>query len=267
MATFASGRADSAGYMGKVGLNGTVAQGIPFGGSALRIWSGAMAAGFASGAFRDHMRFDKVISIGASCQIAHQVRRLWPQQQEAYPFDWIVTPYKALLKTLGDNFAGFVCGDYLELKTNSEGKITHIENTKSGVQFYHDFPCSVDFISHLVTVKKKYDFLIGRWREMIASGSNVLFIRQECFGDISDLEVDETLDLFKQLGIAGNYYLLFLHRNFGNFGKAEGPNHRRTTFPQPNPWTWEGADSDWDELAANSLFSSVPPHDRAGQRS
>ncbi len=50
------------------------------------------------------MSFSHVISLGAACAPAWQIRN-FTEQETAFPFDWLVLPFNSLLEILRNDFA------------------------------------------------------------------------------------------------------------------------------------------------------------------
>lgn len=194
------------------------------------------------------MKFDKVVSLGNTCQTAYQIRRLLPQQQEAYFFDWLISPHAALIATLKEGFSGFQKQKNLVLLSTLSNPI--ILDELYGFEFHHDFH-STNWRLSLNDVNQKYMALAERWRRLMTSGANILFIRQDALGDIPIGHIEEINKTLAQLNIAGNYKTVYLHFNRGKEPEInENPQFERISLPQPDPWEWKGSDGDWDALAS-----------------
>lgn len=84
--------------------------------------------------------FDHIISLGARCQTAHQIRRYFGVQTP-WPFDWWVTPTMSLIELLENDFDGLFDPNCLEIgdgKAPGDGKHWTLCR-RTGVIHAHDF--------------------------------------------------------------------------------------------------------------------------------
>lgn len=135
----------------------------------------------------------KIISLGQACSIAGAMR-LFGIRFEAYPFDWLVSPYDALFQALSEDFRDFLREDSLTVREfDRYGILDHY-----GFHFVHDFPALSpnddiaaligdnhvtggvlvsDWRSFLPAVKAKYLRRIDRFNKLLSSSEEVYFIR------------------------------------------------------------------------------------------
>ena len=121
------------------------------------------------------MKFDKVISIGHSCVPAHQIRK-WLNQQEAYFFDWLVTPPPALITLIRCGLMTLFDKSRLAIHEPGKNKYVPIIHTEMKVIFYHEFRKEKELTDYSI-VYSKYLFLSSRLNDLLKSQSKVLFIR------------------------------------------------------------------------------------------
>ncbi len=74
----------------------------------------------------------KIISLGRACDIAFHIRRCFGQE-EAYPFDWLITPVEALTTLVRTDFDGFL--DPASLFARPKGVL----DRRLGIHFRHDW--------------------------------------------------------------------------------------------------------------------------------
>ena len=116
-------------------------------------------------------KFDKVLSLGHSCDTAFQIRRNF-KQGEAYPFDWLMTPYPVLMELIGRDFSGFLMDENLE----AAGK--YVVDKKHGISMLHDFEDPNLYEWDVDVVRAKYQRRIKRWLSVVQTDS-LLFVRSQ----------------------------------------------------------------------------------------
>jgi len=116
------------------------------------------------------------ISLGGTCGPALNLRDL-KIRTEAYPFDWLVSPFESLYRALTDDFELFLIN--IQVAPHKNGVIDHY-----GFHFTHDWPTildhdfdplTTDFIGcstlypewemALPSVRKKYQRRIKRFKK------------------------------------------------------------------------------------------------------
>lgn len=130
--------------------------------------------------------FAKVISIGATCQTARQIRNLL-EQREAYYFDWLISPLPAVMKSIENGFTGILQPE--NLSYSDHRKIRLIDSI-NGLQYQHDFPVDEknddpalremilpDFVDHAHLAREKYIRRALRTLDVLSSGVHILLVR------------------------------------------------------------------------------------------
>ena len=137
------------------------------------------------------------ISLGQSCGPAMQLRvslsRHYGIRDQAFPFDWLITPFDALYKCLQEDFVNFLNPAYLSLY-NHASHCTGILDSYYGLRFIHDFPTIdapdtagdgptfggfivTNFLDYLDPIKEKYERRIARFRKTLSGTDEIIFIR------------------------------------------------------------------------------------------
>lgn len=135
----------------------------------------------------------RVISLGAICEVAYQVK-LHTDKLDADYFDWLITPYDALIGAIKNDFEGFFKLEDLKIYDDQKSVI----NTKTHVYYFHDFPLSdertvlPDFPLYYEQAKSKYDHLKGKFLALESFPGRAIFIRR-------DLSPDSAIFLYKTL--------------------------------------------------------------------
>lgn len=137
------------------------------------------------------------IPLGSMCMPALMLRSA-DIRTEAYPFDWNVTPFRALFTLLNDNFKSFLGEPY------AIGGYTNSFKDRNEMQFPHDFPeegpernnLPLLIQKYLPEVKDKYKRRIERFYQVIQSTHPRDFIIFLRYKQITD---DEAKQLYKIL--------------------------------------------------------------------
>jgi hypothetical protein len=148
------------------------------------------------------------ISLGGACAPALNLRNL-KLRFDAYPFDWILSPFEGLCKALEEDFQNFLTD--LTIRSEGNGVIDHY-----GFHFTHDWPTvnnqkiedlyKVLYIGDLRTmplasnwadtiaaVKEKYQRRIDRFRAACRGSEKVFFIRAERFSQEEAIRLRDLL--------------------------------------------------------------------------
>lgn len=118
-------------------------------------------------------KFSRVISIGAVCQVAHQIEQRFGFRINN-PFDWIVTPLASIDKIFSDDGAQF--GKNVEII----GDTAVCEHY--GVGYHHEFPrdekqCPIINEKTLAACREKLRHKYERFLSTLSDGRPTLFIR------------------------------------------------------------------------------------------
>lgn len=129
------------------------------------------------------------IGLGETCTVSAALQ-MFGLRNAAYPFDWIISPYKSLCNVLEQDFHDFLDPYYLSIRADNHGIINKYE-----LVFVHDFPTIYysgdlenedtvgendlhpDWINFLPEIQKKYARRIQRLRDICMSDNKVYFIR------------------------------------------------------------------------------------------
>jgi len=153
-----------------------------------------------------------VIPLGCHCGVAWWMRE-YNIRLFALPFDWCITPYQALYKTIESDFCHYFkkenlvpsskayWSDYLYnfyknvYHTNVDGSIGAVLDKKFQMIFAHDFPNNMHAtINHNYDIQyTKYSRRIKRFFEVINSGKHIYFMR------LHDITKKEALALYQLL--------------------------------------------------------------------
>lgn len=123
---------------------------------------------------------DRIVSLGALCEVAYQVRRL-TRSERAYPFDWWVTPLGSVLKVLEAGAPAVFQASKL-MKVPDYGGTPALYSHLSGTIHLHEFPAGEDFLAMEEAemarrLIPKYESLQARLLADCAQGTT-LFVRQ-----------------------------------------------------------------------------------------
>lgn len=116
-------------------------------------------------------KFDNVISLGAYCFVAQELRR-FNIRKKAYLLDWNITNMETVLLLLKNKFEHFNDINFIEKKEHDEIKTIYNNKYFPFLQFIHDYN---EHLSNTAEIKAKYDRRINRFFEDIRKPT--LFIR------------------------------------------------------------------------------------------
>jgi hypothetical protein len=123
---------------------------------------------------------DLVFSLGPNCRNAWNLRSHFGVGR-AYPFDWWITPARAMLHMIEPGFAFRVTADQLVITPVAEDGGNSIYNRDLNILHHHDFPRRANLVEEIrpdqVTVmNEKYARLFGRLRADVAAARAPLAI-------------------------------------------------------------------------------------------
>lgn len=211
--------------------------------------------------------YDTVISLGSRCQVAHQLRRKYPQCKSQF-FDWLITPDEPLLNILSDGMIGF--SDEITLSVGHSHRIkmetSHIVEGFYGTLLSHDFQNDgSDPHEQWKIIKRKYETTTCRFHDAMNAGLKVLFLRMSfgpsgSFGydaeDRADLELGNLLRLIIHKHWPELDYNLILVSHHEEDVALDG-NLEIAYMPEQAEWAWQGQDADWDALLDSRLIMRV----------
>lgn len=158
---------------------------------------------------------DRVISLGALCEVAFQLRRL-SRSGRAYVFDWWITPLTSVSVVLEQGAASVFAPQFLVKAPDYDG-LPALYSRLSRTVHLHEYPKGVDFLALDVetiaaTLREKYAALHARMLADCGAGTT-LFVRQRLDEhDPRGQDLENSLDrLCGQLAsIADDHRLLLL---------------------------------------------------------
>jgi hypothetical protein len=135
--------------------------------------------------FDMQMEQDKItfVSLGYRCETAWQIREFYGQT-EAYPFDWLVTPFDTLPLMIEEDFEAIADPRYLRVTQYGQGAGWSVENTRYKLLLHHEFERAEDrtivphWLNGLGQVVDKFAYLRKRWTRLMNSSEQVCFIRR-----------------------------------------------------------------------------------------
>lgn len=142
-----------------------------------------------------------IIPLGNNCSVAYNLQK-YQKRNQAFPFDWLRSNFKNIVKCLKQEFQDFFDFDLKnkkiksgfdifdpeveQININSEKKSIFIKN-KYNFEFVHDFNLDLDLENQTVIVTEKYQRRIARFYQTLKSNNDVIFISNDNKIKISDL--------------------------------------------------------------------------------
>ncbi len=190
---------------------------------------------------RQIRRFDVVLSLGQSCQVAYQMKRRGLRTKSG-PFDWFTVPMAGLFAVLESNFENFMQEENLAIVENREGKLV-VRDETTKIRSLHDFHAPHTIEETWPSFKAKMDRRVNAFRRDIAEAGTVLFIR---YG-ISQDESIRLIEILKQMRNKKPCALLALDPSFS---PGEEP-YAEEVIPVYMPKQdnlWKGHNAEWNRV-------------------
>ncbi len=160
-----------------------------------------------------------LISLGPDCISAFALHNAGLRDQ-AFPFDWNLTPMDAIIKIFADDFQHVCALDHLKVDPDNSSKI---RDDYYGITFVHDFvnPINIkkddveadyseqqvtaDWSSMVPIVKEKYRRRYDRMIAIIGSGRPVYFLR---YGHCNPDQAQHLYNLIKSKYPQSNVFII-----------------------------------------------------------
>lgn len=132
------------------------------------------------------MYYDLVVSLGQWCMASESLRRCH-LQKESMPFDWSggIIPkicgkggLEVKVNLICNHFQDYLNLEDLENRGPDKDDLTHywVVNTKTGLQYRHDFPNNIDISESYLEISNKYNRRIERLYNKIDENNKILFV-------------------------------------------------------------------------------------------
>ncbi|MBQ8296869.1 MAG: hypothetical protein IJX77_03710 [Ruminococcus sp.] len=130
--------------------------------------------------------FDRVISLGGTCQVAHQLNRLG-LRFESYPFDWLFsTDPEQLIKALRNDLDGWLLPENLIESDKTETSHRRVTDTKYNMIHQHIFPLGKPLSESYNEVMQTVNRRVERFLSLKEGNKRLLFIRTNLNREQSD---------------------------------------------------------------------------------
>jgi hypothetical protein len=192
--------------------------------------------------------YKQVVSLGRSCQPAHQIKRVFKSTYPSHVFDWILTRDIGLVDLIASNLDGFFARE--NIVWSDDG---FFMDGRNGTQFNHEFPPQSDFDTQYADAAEKYAMLTERWRAMMSSEEPVLFVRHHGWDtDVRGAAI-RIRNALRQRAPRLPFRLLYLCPDPSDdeaWGEHDIINRH---LIQPDPYVWTGDDAAWERLLGEAL--------------
>ena len=202
--------------------------------------------------------YAKIISLGQACDAANQIRRIF-DQTEAYPFDWLVTPYDGLVAMIERRFADFLDEGNLEVERRG------VLDTRYKVRLLHDFKDKHAFRQTLPEVKAKYLRRIERFDAILGAGGPILFVRSQQYDDadvVDEGRARRLLALLRRTFPDTPIDLLVQNPTAAGIPEVIEGGLWLLRLDPPDPFNWKGDPVGWETLFRRVLESASGPDGR-----
>ncbi len=193
---------------------------------------------------------DRIVSLGALCEVAYQARRL-SKSSRAYPFDWWDTPLPGVLKVLETGSAAVFSVPHIVKLPREAGALPAFYSSLSGTVHQHEIPRGEDVLAldeaeisrRLVP---KYTALHARLVADCSTGAT-LFVRQrKPVNDPDGAALESMIDALHEAlsAFAPDCRLLFVD----HAPVAARPWLIQAQVQRHADWTDLGSNRGWDEM-------------------
>lgn len=182
-----------------------------------------------------------IISLGINCQVAYQLR-IHGLRHEAFPFDWIICPFEALVALIENHFEHFLDPEYLRFVHTETEKC--IVNTLYNVKFLHDFKLVPHFMQDYEKVKAMYDRRIKRFYHNLQNTPRALLIRRK----ITQAQAIQLQQVLQKQFPDTHFLLLAVDNTYEIKKEWDIPQVKNYYMPQQPTQTWKGDTALWTEL-------------------
>ena len=123
----------------------------------------------------------RLISVGGACEVAFEIR-MHTQKTDADFFDWLITPFEALIDVIQADFTGLLDAEDLFLQDDKN----FVVNRRTGIKYGHVFQRDAsgkiieDFGSDLPRVTEIFAYLAEKFRTNARNGMRLGFVRRGC---------------------------------------------------------------------------------------
>jgi hypothetical protein len=124
-------------------------------------------------------KYDKIISLGCNCFIKFYLKHI-EYEQETYFFDYIGCPMWSVYELIKNDFSNLFNLNEYKNEYTIMGLPQIVTNSRYNLKFKHDLSVvKSKFDNEFSDFKEKYTRRIKRFRDLLMSSENVLFIRFE----------------------------------------------------------------------------------------
>ncbi len=116
------------------------------------------------------------ISLGCNCAGALSLE-IFKISEAFFPFDWCISPIKAIHRAIESNFKDYLKRENLKLTGKSHGRCIGVEDQLYGIRFIHDFKKDLEPLSDYQAVQAKMLRRIDRFNAALNSGKPIYFFR------------------------------------------------------------------------------------------
>lgn len=208
--------------------------------------------------------YDHVISLGAACGTAYQIRTHFPHAK-AFPLDWLITPFTSLFALIEDDFENLAPEE--QLRFGDDGVVY---NQATPLLFPHDFEKNGaigddQWQSSVDRANSRFSYLVNRLRDVLISSTSIAFVRHQ--GDnvlgsdiiprISSQKINQLCDLIQEKYPTLDFDLLLVSAHNNDDPGVLNPRVKKfeVRYTDEEEWPenddrWRGASKDWDAVFA-----------------
>ncbi len=199
-----------------------------------------------------------VVSLGYNCRTTRRVRDYFGTE-EAYPFDWWVSPMKGLIGVLLEWDVDRLYDPAVLAEVRSGEQIAYLRHGRYGIKFMHDFPSDQGRVrpnwrEHLPEAKSRMTHLMAKFDALNSPDRKVLFYREVGPSDRAVLEHCKGLRrlVLAHTPLAQCNFLLISSTGI------KAPRWTSLSINDPLEEPWSGDPEIWDSALASLGYTLSP---------
>jgi len=198
----------------------------------------------------DAEQYGRAISLGATCEVAYNLRRYY-SFKSAYPFDWWITPVAGLLKFLSEPNIELLYAPENLVVSNVWG-LSSIRNEYFGIWLHHEFhrqsdgSISNDWHKEIPAAKSRTAALLQKFFGANLLDERILMVRAKSEWDDPAFDPGELRDVLRFRFKNAVFQMIFINYPRSDLGWA-----RSLDIPKLPGADWRGDASAWDRNLAD----------------
>lgn len=139
--------------------------------------------------------YSNYISLGHFCSVAMELER-YGLRSASFPFDWLITDFSGIVKSVNDHFVGFFD---ISLYEQSKKRLYVYRNKELNFEFVHDFSKYKPLSEQFKEFEQKYNRRIQRFYNEIKKPTLFIrYIKDQLELEFIESNIDYVISTFKR---------------------------------------------------------------------